>query len=33
LQNRLEADDLSEEASHDVAALIDEVARTIERLK
>ena len=33
LQNRLEAGDLSEEAAHDVAELIDEVVRKIERLK
>lgn len=33
LQNRLEANDLSEDAAHDVAALIDEVVRKIERLK
>lgn len=33
LQNRLEAGDLSEEAGHDVAELIDEVVRKIERLK
>ncbi|MBI0475072.1 PadR family transcriptional regulator [Sphingomonas sp. MA1305] len=33
LQNRLEANDLSEEAAHDVAELIDEVVRKIERLK
>lgn len=33
LQNRLEADDLSEAAAHDVAELIDEVVRKIERLK
>lgn len=33
LRNRLEADDLSEEAAHEVAALIDEVVRKIERIK
>lgn len=33
LQNRLEAGDLTEEAGHDVAELIDEVVRKIERLK
>ena len=33
LQTRLEAGDLSEEAGHDVAELIDEVVRKIERLK
>lgn len=33
LQNRLEAGDLSEDAGHEVAELIDEVVRKIERLK
>ncbi|WP_183982961.1 PadR family transcriptional regulator [Sphingomonas jinjuensis] len=33
LQNKLEAGALSDEAAHDVADLLDEVARKIERLK
>lgn len=33
LQNRLEAGDLSDDAAHQVAALIDEVVQKIERLK
>ena len=33
LQNRLEAGDLSEDAAHEVAALLDEVVQKIERLK
>ena len=33
LQNRLEAGDLSDEHGHDIAEMIDEVVRKIERLK